>query len=134
MWAKENIIWLSAAHISGKLNAVADIESRNVNIDGEWILNPYIFQQLSVKLIEPDIDLFASILNNFNYQIKTYVSWKHDPEAIAIDPFMLSWEMYNLYAFPPFSLIGRVLLKITDDQAEGLLIVPIGLPNVGTHD
>ena len=35
-----------------------------------------------------------------------------------------NWNTENFYAFPPFSLISRVLQKIENENAEGILIVP----------
>jgi hypothetical protein len=41
-----------------------------------------------------------------------------------IDSFTISWEGGNLYAFPPFCLIGRVVQKIIYEHARGILVVP----------
>ena len=57
----------------------------------------------------PNIDLFASRTNK---QLTPFVSYKPDPEAIAVNAFNLSWKPYSFYAFPPFCLISRVLQKI----------------------
>ena len=71
---------------------------------------------------QPDIDLFASRLNA---QIMTYVSWKPDPKASFIDAFSIKWSNCLFYAFPPFCLISRCLQKIIQDQATGIIIVPL---------
>ena len=58
----------------------------------------------------PDIDMFASRLNK---QIECFVSWRPDPDAVAIDAFSLNSSDYKLiYAFVPFSLIGRTIQKV----------------------
>ena len=67
------------------------------------------------------MDLFASRLN---FQLKPYVAYQPDPEAHAINAFHISWKGYTFYAFPPFSVIQRVLQKISDEEATGLLVVP----------
>ncbi|KAK7114175.1 hypothetical protein V1264_000280 [Littorina saxatilis] len=36
----------------------------------------------------------------------------------------MSWTNWFFYAFPPFSLIQRVLVKLEKDNAEGVVIVP----------
>ena len=36
-------IWISAAHILGKNNQIADSLSRSSNLDTEWMLNPTFF-------------------------------------------------------------------------------------------
>lgn len=55
------------------------------------------------------MDLFASRLNA---KLPQYYSWQPDPGATAINALHRSWEGLFGYAFPPFSLIGRVLHKI----------------------
>ena len=88
----------------------------------EWALDRSLFNAATTKLsFTPDIDLFASRLN---YQIRPFVSYKPDPEAFAINAFHLLWESYTFYAFPPVSVISRVLQKITEERATGLLVVP----------
>ena len=46
--------------------------------------------------ITPKIDLFAWRLNN---QLPTYVSYKPDPNAYAVDLFSLDWSKPQLFAF-----------------------------------
>ena len=67
-------------------------------------------------------DLFASRLNR---QLATYISWRRDPEASYIDAFSIPWTNKGYYAFPPFSIIDRCLQKISQDNAEGVILVPI---------
>ena len=52
------------------------------------------------------------------------MSWKLDPQAWAIDAFTIQWKNINFYAFPPFSIIPRVLRKLQQDQATGIFILP----------
>ena len=54
----------------------------------------------------------------------TYVSWRPDPGAEYVDAFLVDWQEWFFYAFPPFCLIGRCLSKIISDKAEGILVVP----------
>lgn len=121
MWCKENGIWISISHIPGILNTEADVLSRQFNDRTEWKLNHDIFCKLKDRLLKPDIDLFASRLN---FQMKPFVSWIPDPEALAIDAFTQDWSKWLIYAFPPFSLLQKVLNKWQRDRAEGILIVP----------
>lgn len=122
IWCKNHNIWVSAAHIPGKKNVTADAESRKANIDTEWQLNTNVFTKLTETWGPFEIDLFASRLN---YQVKPFVSWKPDPESDFIDAFLLSWNTWFIYVFPPFSIIQRVLLKWKEDQAEGVMVVPL---------
>ena len=121
-WCISNSTWLSAAHIPGKDNSAADFESRKINLDAEWKLNSTMLGEvLNVLQFKPTIDLFAS---RVNYQFDCYVSYKADPEAYAVDAFSLLWTDIDFYAFPPFSLILKILRKIQKDKARGILIVP----------
>lgn len=121
-WCIGRNIWVSAAYIQGHLNVEADQESRKDNVDGEWMLNPSLLKDaLKVLQMQPDVDLFASRVNK---QIKTYVSYKPDPHAIAIDAFSMNWYNYTFLAFPPFALVARALQKIQTDKATGIIIAP----------
>ncbi len=124
IWAfcEKNNVWLTAAHIPGHLNITADFESRCKNIDTEWMLNPvYLSDALSEFSFFPTIDLFASRLNK---QFPDYVSYRQDPFAMHIDAFTIPWNDINFYCFPPFSCILKVLRKIIQDQARGIVVVP----------
>lgn len=44
---------------------------------------------------------------------------------MVVDSFTISWKYLNFYAFPPFSLVLRVLKKIVSDKAQGILVVPL---------
>ena len=121
-WCIDKEVWLSAAHIPGVENTTADEESRKENLDAEWKLNPEDLQAAFKELrVKPDIDLFASRLNN---QTDRYVSFRPDPDAVAVDAFSISWRDLHFYAFPPFSVITAMLRKVVRDQARGVVVVP----------
>lgn len=122
LWCISRKIWLSASHIPGVKNETADKLSRKFTDRTEWQLNPCIFNKLVDRWGKPEIDLFAS---RNNYQFKPFVSWRADPEAVAIDAFCLSWENKYVYVFPPFSMLLKTLQKIQEDQAQALLIAPL---------
>ena len=44
---------------------------------------------------------------------------------MAVYAFTLDWGNWRGYAFPPFKLIHRCLLKIWKDQADVLLLTPV---------
>ena len=121
-WCIDKKIWLSVTHIPGKCNVEADFGSRNlVGNDTEWELNDGVFQVMTQLWGLPEIDLFAS---RVNHKLPQYVAWRPDPNAIHIDAFTMSWENLYSYLFPPFSLLGRVLQKFTEDSGEALLVIP----------
>lgn len=117
-----NGVWLSATHLPGCKNTEADKESRQFNDRTEWMLDPIVYRSIAMKFGKPQIDLFASRLNK---QCPRYASWRPDPEALFVDAFSANWKKFFFYAFPPFSLIGRCLEKILENQAEGILVVPL---------
>ena len=121
IWCKERGIWLSVSHIPGKENEEADSKSRLFNDRTEWQLNPRVFAKVTNKFLLPEIDLFASRLN---CQVKRFVSWGPDPDAWAVDAFSITWENSKVYAFPPFSLMHKVLNKWQTDKATGIIIAP----------
>ena len=41
-----------------------------------------------------------------------------------LNAFIQNWNDSKGYAFPPFSLIGRILAKIRRDQASIIVVVP----------
>ena len=53
-----------------------------------------------------------------------YVSWQPDPTAVHIHALSLTWCDIKGYAFPPFSLTGRVIQKMEEEEADLVLIVP----------
>ena len=121
-WCIRRNIWLSAANLPGVSNVHADKLSRATNFDLEWMLNIKVFEKLDSIYGPHELDLFAS---RINHQLPRYVSFLPDPNAEAVDAFSVSWTNINCYAFPPFSLIGRVIQKMVKDKADVTLIAPL---------
>lgn len=121
-WTLNNKNWLTASHIPGVLNTDADKESREQESRTEWMLNKSDFEYLVKRLdFTPSIDLFASRLNK---QLPVFVSFRADPESVAVNAFTLDWQGKKFYAFPPFNCIAKVLQKVWKDKAFGILVVP----------
>ena len=70
---------------------------------------------------KPEIDLFAT---NINTQFGKYAAFRPDPGAMYIDAFSIDWSDLKFCAFPPISVIPRVLTKGRQDSAEGIIVVP----------
>lgn len=121
-WCEHRRIWLYASYIPSKENITADEQSRNKEINTEWELAPWAFTNIVKKFGEPQIDCFASRTNK---KCNLYISWNRDPDSLTIDAFTVSWNNYFFYAFPPFSLVLRVLKKIILEKSEGILVVPL---------
>ena len=120
-WCISKNIWLSATYIPGLINE-ADLPSTIFDDSTEWVLNKDIFNAIAQEFGSPDIDMFASRLNK---QIQKFISWKPDPDAMAIDAFAIRWSENLIYAFPPFGLTGRLVQKVRLDKAEVVLVAPI---------
>lgn len=88
----------------------------------EWELADWAFTKINNTLGIPEIDLFATTANT---KCRKFVSWRKDPNSIAINAFTISWKNLVFYAFPPFSLILKTLRKIIDDKAQGIVVAPI---------
>lgn len=125
-WCEERNIWLSIFHIAGSLNIRADALSRagkKLNDDMEWALNSWVFDCIQRKMGKCHIDLFAS---SKNFKLGQYVSYLPDNGAFAVNAFSLSWNNdLQMYAFPPFSVIGHLLQKLREDTANITLVAPI---------
>ena len=121
-WCIERKIHISAAHVPGKENCIADEESRTENDDTEWSLSTEMFKIIHDLYPGLKIDLFASRLNN---KLSQYVSRRPDPNACAIDAFSITWDNKLFFIFPPFSLIPRILQKMEEDETQAILIAPI---------
>ena len=72
LWCINNKTSLTAIHIPGIHNTIADKLSRKFIDNVEWSHDAAIFAQLCSISGTPDIDLFASRLNN---KLPTYFSW-----------------------------------------------------------
>ncbi len=118
-WCLQRNILISAEYLPGISNVQADRESRTFVDLSDW--------RLQLQLIQPflkdrEIDLFASRLT---HQLQRYVSWRPDPYAMATDAFSIDWGQLKAYAFPPFNLIPRTLMKVISDNANLLLVAPV---------
>lgn len=123
-WCENRNIWISPFHIPGKMNIRADKLSRNkkCNEDMEWALEQEIYEKISCKMGASCIDLFASAKN---HKHRIYVSYMPEKGAYAINAFSITWIYKLHYVFPPFSVIGRIIQNMCEDQAELILVAPI---------
>lgn len=121
-WCEARNIWVHASYIKSKENKIADTESRILEPETEFELSNEAFLKIKRKFVNPEIDLFASRVNK---KCEKYISWTRDPYAYEIDAFTINWQKQFFYAFPPFSIVARVVRKIVRDQATGILVVPL---------
>lgn len=110
-----------ASYISSAENFEADEESGRLQPETEFSLCNRAFREIVNTFGSPNVDLFASHTNS---KCRLYVSWFRDPNSFTSDAFTISWRDYFFYAFPPFAIILKVLRKIIDYRATGIIVVP----------
>jgi len=120
-WCERRSIAIEAFYIPGRLNTVADAESRAKEDASDWQLCPLVFAGIA-RIWPVNIDLFAS---GWNRQLIPFCSWRPQPDAHAVNAFSLNWSEWRGYAFPPFSLILTCLNKARREQVEIVFITPV---------
>jgi len=122
LFAQEKGWSLSARHLKGSLNIMADLLSRQGQIiPTEWTLRLPVLTPLWSLWGQPEIDLFAT---QFNARLPRYVSPVPDSQAWAIDALSLDWDNLSAYAFPPLPLIRSVLCKVQKANVRLILVAP----------
>ena len=118
-WAEVLFVVISPQLIMGKHNVLADALSRPDQILGsEWTLKQEVFGDLCRRW-PVSIDLFAT---SQNHRCSLYFSPYHDHNALGTDTLLQNWNGWQVYAFPPWSLIPAVLKKLRS-ASGGLLTI-----------
>ena len=127
-WCSLNQIVLKARHIPGRLNVIADKLSRQRQvIQTEWSLHQETFDLLCQTWHYPRVDMFAT---RYNCKLVQFVSPIPDPKAWSVDALTLSWEDLDMYLFPPVSLMGKVVSKLSDHWYRRAILIAPGWPNM----
>ena len=106
--------------VPGRLNVLVDSLSRRGQVLGsEWTLHQEVCCDLFC-LWPVTVDLFATSLN---HRLQVYFSPMADPQAAAVDALVQSWDNLQSYAFPPLSLLQRVLSKVRGSHNLELTLV-----------
>ena len=120
-WTESFDVHLEARYLPGESNVLADVLSRRGQVVGtEWSLHPQVARALLRAWGNPSIDLFATCLNA---KLPLYCSLVLDPQAVFEDAFRLPWDDLDLYAFPPFALVGRVIARIQQSLRVAMTLV-----------
>ena len=113
---------LSASHLAGIHNVVANSLSRTTPLESEWSLDSKSFAFVRSKVPGLQIDLFATSLNA---KLPLYVSPNQDPRATAMDALSIDWNQWEkIYLFPPVNLLIKVLDKLRTFKGVAALIAP----------
>ena len=120
-WTESFDVHLEARYLPGESNVLADVLSRHGQVVGtEWSLHPQVARALLRTWGNPSIDLSATCLNAM---LPLYCSLVPDPQAIFEDAFRHPWDDLDLYAFPPFALVGRVIARVQQSSRVAMTLV-----------
>ena len=120
-WTESFDVHLDARYLPGENNVLADVLSRRRQVVGtEWSLHPQVARALLRAWGNPSIDLFATCLNA---KLPLYCSLVPDPQAVFEDAFHHPWDDLDLYAFPPFALVGRVIARVQQSSRVAMTLV-----------
>ena len=107
-WTEAHNVLLEARCLLGQSNVLADLLSHNQVLAAEWSLLPQVAKKIIRTRGSPTIDLFATHLNA---KLPLYCSLIPDPQAVFEDAFRHPWNNLDVYAFPPFHLVERVVAR-----------------------
>ena len=120
-WTESLDIHFDARYLPGQANVLADLLSRRGQVVGtEWSLHPQVARSLLRVWGSPSIDLFVKSLNA---KLPLYCSLVPDPQAAFEDAFRHTWDDLNLYALPPFTLIGWVVACVRESSCLAMTLV-----------
>ena len=120
-WTESFDVHLDARYLPGENNVLADILSCRGQVVGtEWFLHPQVARSLLRVWGNPSIDLFATCINA---KLPLYCSLVPDPQAVFEDAFRHPWDDLDLYAFPPFPLVGRVIVRVQESSRVAMTLV-----------
>jgi hypothetical protein len=116
LWAHAQGLTLVAIHVQGAANVLADALGRSHMVGpSEWTLSHRGLARVWLRFFKPMLDLFAS---RFSHRLPVYVSPVPDIQACAVDALSSSWTGLEVYAFPPLTLLERVIRKADFESRE----------------
>ena len=124
---RKHNITLTARHLAGEKNVVADLLSRKGEVcKNEWRIDEATFRWIQTQnpFGRATVDLFA---NQLNHQLPRYGSPHPDINALLVDSLHSRWPREEiLYAFPPTTILTQVIAKIREErEIRVILIAPI---------
>ena len=120
-WTESFDIHLNARYLPGQANVLADLLGHRGQVVGtEWSLHPQMARSLRRVWGNPSIDLFATCRNA---KLPLYCLLVPDPQAVFKDAFRHPWDDLDLYAFPPFPLVGQVIAHVGESSRVAMTLV-----------
>ncbi|KAA6391251.1 MAG: hypothetical protein EZS28_013225 [Streblomastix strix] len=118
---EENGWTLTIRHIAAKQNNKADKQSR-LSMSEEYSKKSEVLEDvLKDWQAEITVDLFAA---RNSAKCKRYYSLGKDKKAEGRDSMIVSQEEEFAQIHPPIPIISRVIRKIIEEKAQGIMIVP----------
>ena len=123
-WTESLDIHRDVRYLPGQSSVLVDLLSRQDKVVGtEWSLRLQVATALLCAWGSPSLDLFAMLLNA---KLPLYNSLVPDPQAAFEDAFRHPWDNQDIYAFPPFLLVGRVVARVRETLNLSMtLVVPL---------
>ena len=120
-WMESLDIHLDVRYLPGQSNVLADLLSHRGQVVGiDWSLHPQVTRSLFPVWGNPSIDRFATSLNA---KLPLYCSLVPDPQAVFEDAFRHPWDDLDVYAFPPFPLVSRVVACVRESSRLAMTLV-----------
>ena len=124
LWAERHQVTLLPRFVRGETNVHADALSRRDQVlHTEWSMHPQVCERLWILWGRPEVDLFATSLNN---KLPLFIAPMPEGPEESVDAFVQDWSNRFLYAYPPTKVIRRVLSKfVSSRESEMILITPM---------
>ncbi|XP_066978322.1 uncharacterized protein [Macrobrachium rosenbergii] len=120
--ARKHCWHLSATHLAGVWNVIADSLSRTTPLESEWSLDKKSFAWIYLQVPGLQLDLFAT---ESNHKLPCYVAPNLDPLASSTDAMTIDWNRWQrIYLFPPVNLLMKVLHKLRSFRGRVALVAP----------
>ena len=93
----------------------------------EWYLLSEVVHVICNRWQQPQTDLFSM---RFNNKLVQFVSSVPDPLAWAVSALTLPWEDLDPYAFPPVTILGKLVEKLQDYPCRRIILIAPVWPNM----
>ena len=119
---KKKGLFISAFHIAGVRNVIADSLSRSAPVSTEWELDQDSFDKIVTRWGAPQVDLFATAEN---FKVNAYISPVPDPQSLGTDAFAQDWSKWNkVYLFPPTAMLPKIIPLLDAFRGTAIVVTP----------
>ena len=119
-FCNENNIQIQIDWVPRGENKTSDAISRYIDYD-DWEINSCLFTDLQNRFGTFTVDLFADYSNA---KVDKFYSKFWEENCSGVDALAYNWANEFCWTVPPVSLVSKVINKILQDKAKGVLIVP----------